>query len=109
MKHIIPSIFNILELVEADQYECFLVILEKLIQSPFYKEMKELPNVFIIPLGKAVEEVLEFMINKNLIRKEQCTTSHCKLLFGNLDKSMLHSEISVFNKGLYPMLKHSNE
>ncbi len=34
--------------------------------------MKELPNVFIIPLGKAVEEVLEFMINKNLIRKEQC-------------------------------------
>ena len=47
-------------------------ILKSYLEKYFYKEMKELPNVFIIPLGKAVEEVLEFMINKNLIRKEQC-------------------------------------
>lgn len=26
----------------------------------------------IIPLGKAVEEVLALMINENLIKKEQC-------------------------------------
>lgn len=41
MKHIIPSVLNLMEIVEADQYECFLVILEKLIESPFYEEMKE--------------------------------------------------------------------
>jgi len=44
-------------------------ILKSYLEKYFYKEMKELPNVFIIPLGKPVEEVLEFMINKNLIEK----------------------------------------
>lgn len=38
----------------------------------FYKEIKELSNVLIIPLGKAVEEVLEQMIKDNLIKEEQC-------------------------------------
>lgn len=31
-----------------------------------------MPNVLIIPLGKAVEEVLELMISEELIKKEQC-------------------------------------
>ena len=38
----------------------------------FYKEVAKLPNAFIIPLGKAVEEVLVLLISKNLIKKEQC-------------------------------------
>lgn len=29
-------------------------------------------NVLIIPLGKAVEEVLEFMIGEGIIKKEHC-------------------------------------
>ncbi|MDO4283303.1 MAG: hypothetical protein Q4D02_06650 [Clostridia bacterium] len=47
-------------------------ILETYLKKYFYKEVEKLPNVLIIPLGKAVEEVLELMISKNLIKKEQC-------------------------------------
>ncbi len=47
-------------------------ILESYIREYFYKEVAKLPNVLIIPLGKAVEEVLEMMISEKLIRKEQC-------------------------------------
>lgn len=38
----------------------------------FYKEVKKMQNALIIPLGKAVEEVLEFMIDEGFIKKEQC-------------------------------------
>lgn len=38
----------------------------------FYKEVEKLSNALIIPLGKAVEEVLEQMINENRIKMEQC-------------------------------------
>ncbi|MBR1702129.1 MAG: hypothetical protein IJ716_09275 [Lachnospiraceae bacterium] len=38
----------------------------------FFKEIESLPNAFIIPLGRAVEEVLQQMIKDNLISKEQC-------------------------------------
>lgn len=65
MKHIIPSIFNILELVEADQYECFLVILEKLIQSPFYKEMKEQLILVKYRLAFLCERIEEDLLEKN--------------------------------------------
>lgn len=47
-------------------------ILKYYLKSYFYKEIASLPNVLIIPLGKAVEEVLELMISENLIKKEQC-------------------------------------
>lgn len=47
-------------------------ILKSYLEKYFYKEVAKLPNAFIIPLGKAVEEVLELMISKNLIKKEQC-------------------------------------
>ena len=47
-------------------------VLESYLREYFYKEVKKLPNVFIIPLGKSVEEVLEVMIKENLIKKEQC-------------------------------------
>lgn len=42
------------------------------VKKYFYKEVEKLPNVLIIPLGKAVEEVLEQMIKDDLIKEEQC-------------------------------------
>ena len=47
-------------------------ILKSYLEKYFYKEVKKLPNTFIIPLGKAFEEVLGLMISKKLIKKEQC-------------------------------------
>lgn len=47
-------------------------ILEEYLRKYFYKEVNLLSNAFIIPLGKAVEEVLEMMIEEGLIRKSQC-------------------------------------
>lgn len=47
-------------------------VLNSYLRKYFYKEVKSLPNVLIIPLGKAVEEVLELMISENLIKREQC-------------------------------------
>lgn len=47
-------------------------ILENYVRKYFYKEVEKLPNVLIIPLGKAIEEILELMICENLIKKEQC-------------------------------------
>lgn len=38
----------------------------------FYKEAEKLQNTLIIPLGKAVEEVLKFMIDEGLIKENQC-------------------------------------
>lgn len=47
-------------------------ILKTYLKKYFYKEVEKLPNALIIPLGKAVEEVLELMISEKLIQKEQC-------------------------------------
>lgn len=47
-------------------------ILRSYMEKFFYKEVAELPNALIIPLGKAVEEVLRSMIRDNLIKREQC-------------------------------------
>lgn len=47
-------------------------ILNSYLKQYFYKEVEKLPNVLIIPLGKAVEEVLEMMIEEKLIKREQC-------------------------------------
>lgn len=46
--------------------------MESYLREYFYKEVKKLPNIFIISLGKTVDEFLEVMIGENLIRKEQC-------------------------------------
>lgn len=35
----------------------------------FYKEVEEMKDTLIIPLGKSVEEVLKFMIEENLIKR----------------------------------------
>lgn len=47
-------------------------ILYSYVKRYFYNEIEKLPNVLIVPLGKAVEEVLEKMIKDNLIKEEQC-------------------------------------
>lgn len=47
-------------------------ILYSYVRKYFYKEIDKLPNVLIIPLGKAVEEILEQMIKEKIIKKEQC-------------------------------------
>jgi len=47
-------------------------ILTFYLKEYFYKEVEKLPNALYIPLGKAVEEVLEYMVKNNLIKKEQC-------------------------------------
>ncbi|MDE5539778.1 MAG: hypothetical protein K2J20_04760 [Bacilli bacterium] len=47
-------------------------ILKSYLKKYFYKEVESLPNALIIPLGKAVEEILELMISENLIKREQC-------------------------------------
>lgn len=38
----------------------------------FYNEVELLSDTLIIPLGKAVEEILQQMIKENLIKEEQC-------------------------------------
>lgn len=47
-------------------------ILKSYLINYFYKEVEKLPNALIIPLGKAVEEVLEVMIDNGLIKRENC-------------------------------------
>ena len=47
-------------------------ILYSYVKKYFYKEILQLPKALIIPLGKAVEEVLEKMIEEDFILKEQC-------------------------------------
>lgn len=47
-------------------------ILKIYLKKYFFKEVEQLPNTLIIPLGKAVEEILELMINEHLIKREQC-------------------------------------
>lgn len=47
-------------------------VLMEYIKKYFYKEIEQLPNTLIIPLGKAVEEVLELMIDEGLIKRENC-------------------------------------
>ena len=47
-------------------------VLYSFVKKYFYNEMKKLSEALIIPLGKAVEEVLEQMIKENLIKEEQC-------------------------------------
>lgn len=47
-------------------------ILTSYLKKYFYKEAEKLPDALYIPLGNAVEEVLEYMVREGLIKKEQC-------------------------------------
>lgn len=47
--------------------------LMKYVKEHFYEELNQLENKpLIIPLGKAVEDVLRIMINDNMICEKQC-------------------------------------
>lgn len=47
-------------------------ILYDYVKNYFYKEASILSDALIIPLGKAVEEILIQMIKENLLKNEQC-------------------------------------
>lgn len=81
-------------------------ILEDYVRKYFYKEVEKLPNALIIPLGKAVEEVLELMISEHLIRNEQCllgfphpsgANGHRKKQFEENKESLLNRMNQYFN------------
>jgi len=46
-------------------------VLYNYVKKYFYEEAKVLSNALIIPLGKAVEEILIQMIKENLLKREQ--------------------------------------
>lgn len=80
-------------------------VLYSYVKKYFYEEVKKLPNVLIIPLGKAVEEVLEVMVKDNLIKKEQClfgfphpsgANGHRKKQFENNKESLIKIVDSYF-------------
>ncbi len=47
-------------------------VLREYIEKHFYAEVKVLKDVFIIPLGNAVEGVLKDMVAKKILTEEQC-------------------------------------
>lgn len=47
-------------------------VLMKYVEKYFYKEIKILQNILIIPLGNSVEEVLKMMVKNGLISDKQC-------------------------------------
>lgn len=51
---------------------CDSKILSTYVRKYFYEEVTILKDVLIIPLGKAVEEVLSMMIEEDLLKEEQC-------------------------------------
>lgn len=74
-------------------------ILKEYLENYFYKEVEKLSKTLIIPLGKAVEEVLELMISDNLIKREQCllgfphpsgANGHRKIQFENNKENLIN-------------------
>lgn len=47
-------------------------VLKSYAKRYFYKEIEKMKRPLIVPLGKAVEEVLEIMIDEGAIEREQC-------------------------------------
>ena len=81
-------------------------ILYSYVKKYFYKEIKCLPNAFIIPLGKSVEEILKQMIKEKIIKNEQCllgfphpsgANGHRKKQF-NENKEKLYTVIEEYFK-----------
>lgn len=89
------------KIVESD-------FLMEYVKRHFYNEIKMFDNVLIIPLGKAVEEVLHYMINDNIINENQClfgfphpsgANGHRKQQFEN-NKDSLKEKINSFYSNL---------
>lgn len=79
-------------------------ILMSYVEKYFYEEVKILNDALIIPLGKAVEEVLWDMIKKRLISREQCllgfphpsgANGHRKRIFEE-EKEMLKKQVEEY-------------
>lgn len=76
------------------------VTLFKYVEDYFYKEVKELEKVLIIPLGIAVEEVLLTMVSKDIIKEEQCLFGfpHPSGANGHRKKQFLSRKEQLTNK-----------
>jgi len=83
-------------------------VLYSYVKKYFYREIEELSDVLIIPLGKSVEEVLQQMIKENLIKEEQCllgfphpsgANGHRKIQFEE-NKSKLLNKVEYYFKNI---------
>lgn len=83
-------------------------VLYSYVKKYFYREIEELSDVLIIPLGKSVEEVLEKMIKENLIKEEQCllgfphpsgANGHRKIQFEE-NRSKLLNKVEYYFKNI---------
>lgn len=83
-------------------------VLYSYVKKYFYREIEELSDVLIIPLGKSVEEVLEKMIKENLIKEEQCllgfphpsgANGHRKIQFEE-NRSKLLNKVEYYLKNI---------
>ena len=80
-------------------------ILLKYIQKYFISEINELQNVVIIPLGKAVEEVLTYLIDNSIINNNYTilfgfphpsgANGHRKEFFENNKKKLIKTVNSI--------------
>lgn len=81
-------------------------VLHSYMKKYFYKEVERMQNALSIPLGKAVEEVLYFMIDEGIIKKEQClfgfphpsgANGHRKKQFEENKENLINKVNNYFN------------
>ncbi len=85
-------------------------ILFKYVQNYFINEIKELENTVIIPLGKAVEEVLMYLVNNRLIENKYLVlygfphpsgaNGHRKEIFANNKEALIKIVNSINKKNI---------
>ena len=82
-------------------------VLRLYMEKYFYREVEKMKNTLIIPLGKAVEEVLHFMVSEGLIKEEQClfgfphpsgANGHRKYQFDENKEGLLSKVNDYFDK-----------
>lgn len=75
-------------------------ILSELVAEHFYKEVNMLKGALIIPLGKAVEEVLRKMINDGIISEDSCLFNfpHPSGANGHRQKQFLENKTMLTTK-----------
>lgn len=83
-------------------------IFSSYVKKYFYGEIKALDDILIVPLGKAVEEVLQSMVNEGVISSEQClfgfphpsgANGHRKKQFESNKESLKKKLFCYFNLG----------
>lgn len=75
-------------------------VLQFYMKKYFYKEIEKMKNTLIIPLGKAVEEVLKFMVEEGIIKEEQCLIGfpHPSGANGHRKKQFEENKNNLLNK-----------